>query len=72
MFEAKEKILNNSLIDHVVAEMKQAWLLVRKEHPTDSEADAQRILKNAFTKLNSDPNAVIQAERLREVYAEIR
>lgn len=65
-------MLKNEIVEAGAAEMMKAWTLIRQDHPTDTETNAQRILKDAFTTLNSDPNAVVCAEGLRQMYSKIR
>lgn len=65
-------MLENKSVAAMNAEMMAAWSLIRQDHPTDHPANAERLLKEAFTRLNADHNAVVSAENLRQMYAQIR
>ena len=62
----------NEAVKAATAEMMAAWKMVRKDFPKDHEINAERILKAAFSKLNADSSAIISAQSLRQVYAELR
>lgn len=64
----------DELIKGATAEMMSAWAMVRRDFPSDHPVNAERDLKKAYATLSADANAnaVISAESLRSMYANIR
>lgn len=54
------------------AEMMKAWALIREKYPTDHVANAERILKAAYFRLNTNANGIVLAENLVSMYSQIR
>ena len=59
-------------VEAATEEMMKAWSLVREQHPSDHAVNAERLLKAAFSKLNTDLNSIVSAENLQRMYSQIR
>jgi hypothetical protein len=59
-------------VESATAEMMKAWTLVRAKHPSDHVTNAERILKEAFSRLTANPDATVSAKSLQDMYSQIR